>query len=44
MKEDEDELRNAVRKFWNTESVGIIQPDQSTEREFLRGVQFNEAS
>ncbi len=44
MKEDEDELTNAVRKFWNTESVGIIEPDQSTEREFLRGLQFNEAS
>ena len=44
MKENEDELTNAVRKFWNTESVGIIEPDESTESEFLRGVQFNEVS
>ena len=42
--EEGDELTNAVRKFWNTESIGIIETDQLTNREFLREVQFNEES
>ena len=42
--EEGDELTNAVRKFWNTESIGIIETEQLTDRGFLREVQFNEES
>ena len=41
--EEGDELTNAVRKFRNTESIGIIETDQLTDHEFLTEVQFNES-
>ena len=42
--EEGDELTNAVRKFWNTESIGIIETEQLTDRGFLGEMQFNEES
>ena len=42
--EEEDELTNAVQNSCKVESVGIVEPSQSTEHDFLKGVTFNEVS
>ena len=39
---NDDKLTEAVREFWNIESIGILEPSQSIESELLRDVQFDE--
>ena len=41
---NKDELTKLLQRFWDTESIGIFEADQSTEPQFLREVQFNETS
>ena len=41
---NDDKLTEAVREFWNIESIGILEPSQSIESEFLRDLQFDEVS
>ena len=41
---EKDELTDAVSKFWRTESIGILEPNQqSTEEDFLRDLQYDES-
>ena len=37
----DDELTNALRRFWDTESLGILEPESVQEMEFLRDPKFN---
>ena len=41
---ERDELTSVVQRFWDTESIGIIESDQVTEQVFLRDVKFIEES
>ena len=44
MSNERDELTDAMSKFWNTESIGILEPNQqSTEKYFFRDVQYDES-
>ena len=39
----DDELTNALRRFWDTESLGILEPESVQEMEFLRDPKFNDS-